>query len=101
MIIKLNLEIEANKLAQKAETTAKLETKFNQEYIISNITEDILLEEDYKFIGLDSYNKCPIYQKENIYGLFLGNSFRLGEGLLTIEEELRKEDEEEKEEIQK
>jgi hypothetical protein len=102
MLVKLNLEVEANKLAQITETKAILDDKFKNEYIITEITEDILIEEGYKFIGFSGYTKYPLYQKENIYGMFIGNSFRLGEGLLTTEEELRKEDEEENpEEISK
>ena len=97
MITKLNLEIESNKLASKVATKATLDSKFKLEYIIPNISEEDLLEEGYKFIGLDSFNKFPLYQKENIYGIFIGNSFRLGEGLLTTEEKLRKEDEEKSE----
>lgn len=98
MIIKLNLETEANKLATKSEGKAILDDKFKNEYIITEMTEDILIEEGYKFIGFSGYTKYPLYQKENIYGMFIGNLFRLGEGLLTTEEELRKEDEEENQE---
>lgn len=97
MITKLNLETEANSLATKANGKAVLDTKFNQEYIITNIDEDILTEEGYKYIGDSEYTQCPIFQKENIYGIFIDNSFRLGEGLLTTEEELRKEEEGESE----
>lgn len=94
MITKLDLKVEANKLATKVEGKAFLDTKFEQEYIITEIDEDTLLEEGYKYIGKSGYTKCPLYQKENIYGIFIDNSFRLGEGLLTTEEELRKEEEE-------
>jgi len=95
MVTKLNLEVEANKLAQASEGVAKLDTKFGLEYIISNIDEDILIDNGFKYVGLSDYSNCPIYQKENIYGLFLGNSFRLGEGLLTTEESLNEENENE------
>ena len=66
--------------------------------VAAKITEDILIEEGYKFIGFSGYTKYPLYQKENIYGMFICNSFRLGEGLLTTEEELRKEDKKENQE---
>lgn len=97
MITKLNLEVEANKLADKVEGKAYLDTKFGNEYTITEVTEDTLLEEGYKFIGNSSYTNFPMYQKENISGIFVGNAFRLSEGLMTTEEELRKEEENEKE----
>ena len=95
MIAKLNLETEANNLAEKSGGKARLEEKFKDEYVITEMTEDILLEEGYKYIGLSGYTKFPMYQKENMFGIFIANSFRLSEGLLTTEEELRKEEESE------
>ena len=90
MITKLNLEVEANKLAQNVNTKIQKDNKFELEYIIPEITEEALIEEGYTYIGFTGYTNCPIYQKENIYGLFIGNSFRLGEGLMTSEENYNK-----------
>ena len=99
MFTKLNLETEANKLAEKV----NLDDKFQLEYIIPNIDEQTLLDEGFYYVGKSEYTKCPLYQKENLYGLFLGNSFRLGEGTFISEEEYRKIEEEnnKEKEIQK
>lgn len=96
MFTKLNLEVEAKKLA--GENKINLDDKFKLEYIIAEVNEQKLLDNGFYYIGKSSYNNCPLYQKENLYGLFLGGSFRLGEGTFIPEEEYRKLEEENNEE---
>lgn len=96
MFTKLNLEVEAKKLA--GENKIHLDDKFRLEYIIAEMTEQNLLNNGFYYISKDSYNNCPLYQKENLYGLFLGGSFRIGEGTFIPEEEYRKIEKENKKE---
>lgn len=88
MFTKLNLEVEAKKLA--GENKINLDDKFKLEYIISEMDEQKLLDNGFYYVGKSSHNNCPLYQKENLYGLFLGGSFRLGEGTFIPEEKYRK-----------
>ena len=43
---------------------------FTDEYIMSNVTEQKLLENGFEFKGYDNSKKYPIYRFENIEGIF-------------------------------
>ena len=54
-----DLEIMAKKLADKIGTKYALDEKFNTDYIIPNMTEDILLEEGFEYKGKTFKDEYP------------------------------------------
>ena len=66
------LEIEANKLENKVESKAKKKKKFNIDYIIPNLTEEVLLEEGYEYQGETFKDEYPYYIKDKFQIVFIG-----------------------------
>lgn len=83
----LDLKVEAEKLAEKANSKAHLDTKFGLEYLIPMVTEDMLFELGYEYSGESQYFVCPTYQKENIFALFNQGILHIGEIITKIDDD--------------
>lgn len=78
-MVKFILKNKIKDIATQLNTEATLDTKFEQEYLLPNVTEESLLEYGFTFINYDSLNKYPIYRLENLEAIF-------SEGILHIYE---------------
>lgn len=68
-----NLKSEVDKLKDASGGIVNKRKKFENsadEYFISDVTEDMLIELGYKFGGYTTYNTSPYYEKGNILAYF-------------------------------
>lgn len=70
METRYDLKTIANLIAKKAGTKAILDNKFKLEYLISNVTEEILVELGFEYKEKSAFHICPLYKKGNILALF-------------------------------
>lgn len=77
-MIYFNLDTIAIKIATEAGSKAVLDSKFKQEYLINNVTEEILTNNEFKFESYDHTNTIPIYRKENLIAYFKDTVLHLG-----------------------
>lgn len=57
-------------LDTKLGSKGKWEPRFEQEYIMSNVSEEALVEYGFKFISYDVMHKYPIYRYENLEAVY-------------------------------
>lgn len=70
METKFNLIDIVKLIETTANTKARLDSKFGLEYLIPNVTEQNLIDAEFKFKEKSSFNVCPIYQRANILAHF-------------------------------
>ena len=77
-MIMYNLESIAQKIATKASSIAVLDNLFKNEYLIDNVTEEILTDIGFKFVSYDNRD-TPIYTMENLMACYKDNVLHLFE----------------------
>ena len=70
MLFKYDIKKIVKMLEVAASSKARKERKFNEEYLIPNVTETNLLDTGFVFAGYSQGNICPTYRMGNIYALF-------------------------------
>lgn len=73
MRTKFDLKAVANQIAEKSGGSCKGMKKFEDsvdEYFVSKVTEEMLIELGFKFQGYTSYGVAPYYVKDNIMCYF-------------------------------
>lgn len=70
METRFKLESIVELIATTAKTKAKLDPKFELEYIIPKVSEKMLTDLGFVFKEKSSYKVCPIYQMGNIIAWF-------------------------------
>lgn len=68
-----DLKVIADKIAKAANSEAVLDSLFENEYLINNVTDEILTNNGFKFLSYDSQNKTSIYQMENLLCCYKDN----------------------------
>lgn len=76
-MIMYNLESIAQQIATKASSIAVLDNLFKNEYLIDNITEEILTDIGFKFVSYDNRDNTPIYTMENLMACYKDNVLHL------------------------
>lgn len=57
-------------IEEKSSQKARLDHKFEQEYLIPNVVEEDLIELGFEFLEYSKGVRCPTYQMGNIFALF-------------------------------